>query len=73
MPFPTITAVYFQKCKAQNIVKFSFLTFLADFFKFCPQNVQHFDDVPIKSPKQLINYLKFVHIFRFEFFGNLTN
>ena len=32
--------------KAQKIVEFSFAAFLGDFLKFCPQNLQHFEDVP---------------------------
>ena len=50
---------YFQKYKAQNIVKFSSLAFLA-IFKFCPRNLWHFEDVAIKYPKQILHYIKFI-------------
>ena len=43
-----------------KIVKFSFVAFLADFFLFCPQNLWHFEDVPIKCPKQLLYYIEFI-------------
>ena len=42
------------------IVKFRFLAFLSDFFKFCPQNLQHFEDVPVKFQKQFSQYIKFI-------------
>ena len=51
---------YFQKYKAQEIVEFSFVAFFADFFSnFCPLNLWHFEDVPIKCPKQLLYYTEF--------------
>ena len=52
---------HFQKYKAQKIVEFSCLAFLAVFFfKFCPQNLLHFEDVPIKCPKQFLYYNEFI-------------
>ena len=30
------------------------------FFKFCPQNLWHFEDVPIKCPKKFLYYIEFI-------------
>ena len=49
----------FLKYKAQKIVKFSFAAILTDFI-FCPQNLWHFEDVPIKCPKQFLYYIEFI-------------
>ena len=43
-----------------KIVKFSFVAFLADFFFILPSNLWHFEDVPIKCPKQLLYYIEFI-------------
>ena len=43
-----------------KIVKFSFVAFLADFFFILPSNLWHFEDVPIKCPKQLLYYIDFI-------------
>ena len=50
---------YFQKYKAQNIVKFSFFCLLSRFFKIFALKtyIWHFEDVPIKCPKQFLHYL----------------
>ena len=66
-----------QKYKAQNIVKFSFITFSADFFKFSPQNLLHFDILKMLSAQNnfyisLNSYVK-GHVkkekIKFEFHG----
>ena len=30
------------------------------FFKFCPQNLWHFEDVPLKCPKQFLYHTEFI-------------
>ena len=42
----TLQGQYFQKYKAQKIVKFNCR--LQIFLKFCPQKLWHFEDVPVK-------------------------
>ena len=44
--------------KLQNSVVQPFWLFF--FFKFCPQNLLHFEDVPIKCPKQFLYYNEFI-------------
>ena len=36
------------------------MDFLADFFEFGPQNLWHFEDVPIKFPKQFLYHIEFI-------------
>ena len=38
----------------------NFSVFLADFLKFCPQNLWHFEDDPIKYQIQCLLYNKFI-------------
>ena len=53
---------YFHKYKAQKIVKFSFVEFLAYFLKkiLKLQNLWHFEDVLIKCPEQFLRYIEFI-------------
>ena len=53
---------YFHKYKAQKIVKFSFVAFLADFFfsKLYPQNLWQSENVPIKCPEQLLHHTEVI-------------
>ena len=49
-----------RNIKFKRLQNFIFLAF-GWFLKFCPQNLWHFEDVPIKCPKQFLYYIEFIY------------
>ena len=48
---------HFKKNKYQKTIKYRFLAISSDLLKFCPENLQYIEEVPIKYPKQFICYI----------------